>query len=133
MRKHPQSVDEYISLAPERMRPKLAEVRRAILSVAPDAAESISYGMPYYSQNGRLAWFGLHTNHIGLYLRPPVIEKHKVELGAYELTKSSVHLPLDRKIPTALIRRLVRTRMKIDGAAKGRRGAKPTGPRPTHR
>ena len=92
------------------------EVRAAIREVAPDAAESISYRMPYYSYKGRLAWFGLQRAHMGLYLRPPVIEEHKSELTGYETTKSAVRLPLDRKIPVPLIKKLVRARMKKNEA-----------------
>jgi uncharacterized protein YdhG (YjbR/CyaY superfamily) len=63
---------------------------------------------------GRLAWFGLFTSHIGLYLRPPVVEKHKDELAGYVTTKSAVHLPLDREIPVALVKKLVRARVKMN-------------------
>jgi uncharacterized protein YdhG (YjbR/CyaY superfamily) len=72
--------------------------------------------MPYYDYKGRLAWFGLHRAHIGLYLRPPVIEEHMNGLAGYETTKSAVHLPLDRKIPVPLIKRLVKARMKKNEA-----------------
>ena len=94
------------------MQDKLKEVRTVIRETAPTAKESISYGMPYYDYKGRLAWFGLSKAHIGLYLRPPVIEEHKKELMNYETTKSAVHLPLDKKIPVPLIKKLVKARMK---------------------
>ena len=58
-----------------------------------------------------MAWFGLFTNHIGLYVRPPVIQEHKKEFEGYVTTKSSVHLPLDRKIPVALVKKLVKARL----------------------
>jgi uncharacterized protein YdhG (YjbR/CyaY superfamily) len=72
--------------------------------------------MPYYAYKGRLAWFGLHQSHIGLYLRPPVVEEHKKELAGYVTTKSAVHLPLDRRIPVSLIRTLVEDRVKKNEA-----------------
>ncbi len=105
-------MDDYISEAPKEVRGRLSEVRAAIREAAPTAAESISYRMPYYSYKGRLAWFGLHKGHIGLYLRPPVIEEHKRELADYETTKSAVHLPLDKRVPVQLIKKLVKARMK---------------------
>jgi uncharacterized protein YdhG (YjbR/CyaY superfamily) len=109
-------VDEYISTAPKEVQDKLREVRAAIREVAPTAKESISYKMPYYAYEGRLAWFGLQRAHIGLYLRPPIIEEHKKDLEGYETTKSAVHLRLDRKIPVPLIKKLVKARMKINEA-----------------
>jgi uncharacterized protein YdhG (YjbR/CyaY superfamily) len=97
---------------------KLRRVRAAIKEAAPTAHESISYRMPYYDYKGRLAWFGLHKAHVGLYVRPPVIEDHKDELAGYETTKSAVHLSLDRKIPVALIKKLVKARMKKNEAGE---------------
>jgi uncharacterized protein YdhG (YjbR/CyaY superfamily) len=116
MDKAAKNVDEYISAAPKEAQDKLREVRAAIKEAAPTAHESISYKMPYYDYKGRLAWFGLHKEHIGLYIRPPVIEEHKNELADYETTKSAVHLPFDRKIPVPLIKKLVKARMKKNEA-----------------
>ncbi len=111
-------VDDYISAAPKEVQGKLREVRAAIREAAPTAVESISYRMPYYNYKGRLAWFGLHERHIGVYLRPPVIEEHKKVLAGYETTKSAVHLPLDKGIPVALVKKLVKARMKKNEAER---------------
>jgi len=115
MKPRPNDVDAYISNAPQAARGKLREVRAAIRAVAPAAVESISYGMPGYDK-GRIAWFGLMKAHIGLYLRPPIIKEHARELAPYSTTKSAVHLPLDRKIPIPLIKKLVRARIKKNTA-----------------
>ncbi|HEV2138330.1 MAG TPA: DUF1801 domain-containing protein [Nitrososphaerales archaeon] len=112
------SVDEYIAAAPQDVQPKLREVRAAITDVAPDAGESISYGMAFYNYKGetgykgRFCYFGLQKAHIGLYIPPPIIEDHMDELAGYKTTKSALHLPLDRPIPISLIKRLVRDRLK---------------------
>jgi uncharacterized protein YdhG (YjbR/CyaY superfamily) len=101
-------------------RSKLKELRKIIQQVVPRAQEGISYGMPGYDK-GRVAWFGLAKNHVGLYLRPPVIAKHQKELAAYITTKSAVHLPLDQKLPVTLIKKLLRARLKYhrDGKTLG--------------
>jgi len=112
----PNPIDAYIAASPREAQAKLRQVRAAVKEVAPNAKESISYKMPYYSYKGRLAWFGLHTTHIGLYLRPPVIEEHKGELKGYQTTKSAVHLDLDKEIPIALVKKLVRARLKKNEA-----------------
>ncbi len=112
MKKTPRDVDAYIAAAPKEVQGKLIELRIAIREAAPTAVERISYGMPYYDYKGRLAWFGLAKAHIGLYLRPPVIEEHKSELAEYETTKSTIRFPLDKKLPIALIKKLVKDRMK---------------------
>jgi len=116
MKKAPKDVDEYIARAPKEAQDKLQEIRVLIREAAPTAVESISYGIPYYDYKGRLAWFGLAKAHIGLYVRPPVVEEHKNELADYETTKSTVRFPLDKKIPVALIKKLVKARMKKNEA-----------------
>jgi uncharacterized protein YdhG (YjbR/CyaY superfamily) len=111
-------IKAYIARAPKGVQGKLKELRSAIKQVAPGANESISYRMPYYSYKGRLAWFALMKNHIGLYLRPPVIAEHKRELTAYKTTKSAIHFALDKKLPIPLIKKLVRARMKKNEAER---------------
>lgn len=111
-------VDRYIAKAQRALQPKLKELRRAIKKVAPNAKESISYRMPFYSYKGKLAWFAPMKNYIGLYLRPPVIAEHKRELARYKTTKSAIHFPADEKLPIPLIKKLVRSRMKKNEAEK---------------
>jgi uncharacterized protein YdhG (YjbR/CyaY superfamily) len=114
--KRAKTVDGYIALAPKEVRRKLEEVRAAIVEAAPGAREGISYGMAYYNYRGRLAWFGLHSKHIGLYLRPPVMQEYKRELSGYQTTKSALHLSLDKKIPVALVKKLVRAAIEKNEA-----------------
>ncbi len=52
------NVDEYIATTPREMQPKLRQIRAAIKEVAPDAVESISYGMPFYSYKGEVGFKG---------------------------------------------------------------------------
>jgi len=108
----PKDVDAYISAAPKEVREKLKELRAVIRKTAPTAVERISYGMPYYSYKGRLAYFSLWKAHIGLYIPTPVIEEHKSELEAYETTMATVRFPLNKKLPIALIRKLIKARMR---------------------
>jgi len=118
MKKAPKDVDEYIEGTPKEVQGKLKELRAAIREVAPTAVERISYGMPYYDYKGRLAYFRLTKEHIGLYVPTPVIEEHKSELADYETAKATVRFPLDKKLPVALIKKLVKARMKKNEAKK---------------
>lgn len=110
MKKPSKDVDTYIAKAPKEVQGKLKEIRAVIRETAPTAMESISYGMPGYDK-GQIAWFGLMKTHIGLYLRPPIIEEHKNELANYKTTKSAVHFPLNKKLPVNLIKKLVKARI----------------------
>ena len=116
--KKAKDVDEYIAKAPKEVRGKLKELRAIIKSAAPKAKEGISYGMPYYAYKGRLAYFRHWKKHIGLYLPTPVIEEHESELKDYETAKATVRFPLDKKLPAALIKKLVKARVKKNEVRK---------------
>jgi uncharacterized protein YdhG (YjbR/CyaY superfamily) len=111
-------VNEYIAKAPKEMQGKLKELRAIIQSAAPKAEERISYGMPYYACKGRLAYFRLWKKHIGLYVPTPVIAEHKNELKDYETNKATVRFPLNKKLPAALIKKLIRARVAKNEAAQ---------------
>ncbi len=125
------SVDEYMAAAPKDVRPKLEQVRAAIREVAPDAVESISYGMPFYSYKGeqgfkgRLVYFGLLKARIAVYMRPQDLEEHMSEVSKYMTTKSALQFPLDEAVPVRLIKELVRDAMRRHEG--GRQGGRTTG------
>jgi len=116
--KQAENVDDYIVATPKDMQAKLKQIRSAIREVAPDAVESISYGMPFYSYKGeegfkgRLVYFGLLKSSIALYMRPQDLEPYMTEVAAYKSTKSALQFPLDQSPPVSLIRKLVSEAMK---------------------
>ncbi len=110
-------VDAYIRATPKGARIKLVQLRKVIKGVAPGALEGISYRIPYYNYDGALVWFAAFKNHIGLFIRPPVIAEHKRELKGYETTKSAIHLPIEKPLPVGLIRKLVKARIAENKAA----------------
>ena len=112
------NVDEYIMSAPKEVQGKLKELRKAIKQTVPDAEEKLSYGMPYYSYKGRLAYFAFAKKHVGLYIPPPIIQEHKNELKDYETAKATIRFPLDKKLPITLIKKFIRARMKNNEAKK---------------
>ena len=112
MNKAPKNVDAYIESTSGNVRTKLAKLRAAIRATAPTAEERISYGMPYYAYKGRLAYFSAFKKHIGLYIPTPVIEEHKNNLEAYKTAKATVRFPIDQPIPIALVKKLIKARMK---------------------
>jgi uncharacterized protein YdhG (YjbR/CyaY superfamily) len=109
-------IDEYISSSPKDKQRKLREVRAAIREVAPAAKESIYYQIPHFDYKGPLVWFGLQSHHIGLYVRPHILAKHKEDLAGYKTTKSAVHLEFDEAIPVPLIQKLVKAAVKSNKA-----------------
>ncbi|SRR5579863_8251694 len=109
-------VEEYIENAPEQVQPKLKELRSAIRQAAPDAIESISYGMPFYGFRGesgfnaRLCYFGFlkSKKKIVFYTRPAYLEEYADDAKKYSTAKSALQFSLEEPTPIQLIKRIVR-------------------------
>lgn len=112
------SVDEYIATFPADTQIALQEVRKTIQSIAPQASEVISYGMPAYKLNGILVYFAAFKKHIGFYAIPHTHEAFRKELSKYKTGKGSVQFPLDKPMPLDLIKRMVEFRLAENEAKK---------------
>ena len=103
--------DAYLGRFPTNVQRLLQRVHLTIKKAAPQAKETISYGIPAFTLNGLLVWFAAHKNHIGFYPRASAIAAFKKELSAYKGAKGSVQFPFDKPLPLALISRIVKYRM----------------------
>ena len=111
-RKPPKSVDEYLAGVPEPARAALKKLREAIRSVVPaEATETISYRMPAIRYKGVLVWFAAFSNHVSLFPTASVIAAFKKDLQGFSTSKGTIQFPLDKPLPTALIKKLVRARV----------------------
>jgi len=107
------TVDEYIKSFPTDIQTLLNKVRETIKKNAPDAVESIAYGMPAYKMNGKpLVYFAGFKKHIGFYATPTGHAEFANELSMYKQGKGSVQFPLNKPIPYELIKRIVAFRVK---------------------
>src|SRR5688572_5835286 len=105
------NIHEYISTFPASVQKVLESVRRTIQKAAPEAKETINYGIPTFTLNGNLVHFAAFKNHIGFYPTPDGIEAFKKELADYESAKGSVQFPLDKPMPLSLITKIVKYRV----------------------
>lgn len=106
------TMDEYISTFPENVQRILHELRQTIKEAAPEAEETINYQIPTFTLNGNLVHFAAFRNHIGFYPAPSGIEAFENELTSYKRAKGSVQFPINQPLPLALIRRIVKYRVK---------------------
>jgi uncharacterized protein YdhG (YjbR/CyaY superfamily) len=113
----PKTVEEYFARVPEPARSNLSKIRTVIRSAVPPAAtETISYGIPAFRHKKVLVWFAAFSEHCSLFPTASVIEQFKKELKGFSTSKGTIHLPVDKPIPTALIRKLVKARVaQIEG------------------
>jgi uncharacterized protein YdhG (YjbR/CyaY superfamily) len=107
------TVDEYIASFPENIRVLLNMMRETIRLAAPDAEETIAYGMPAYKAYKKpLVYFAGFINHIGFYASPSGHSEFAKELSKYKQGKGSVQFPLDEPLPLELVSRIVKFRVK---------------------
>lgn len=108
MKKGISTVEDYIAEFPKDVQKKLQLVRKTILKNAPNAIESISYGMPAYKLNKKpLVYFGGFAKHIGFYATPTGHQKFESQLSNYKQGKGSVQFPLNEELPIDLITDIV--------------------------
>lgn len=93
-------------------------MRRTIREEAPEAVETMSYGIPTFDVNGKhLVHFAGYARHIGFYPGAEVAIEFQPELSSYKGGKGSVQFPLDRPLPLDLVRRVVRFRLERQAKA----------------
>jgi|SRR5271165_199118 len=109
----PKNFDDYLAQVPEAALGQLIRLRTTIRSVVPAAAtEIISYGIPAFAHEGVLVWYAAFSNHCSLFPTASVIDRFKDELKDFRLSKGTIHFPLDKPLPVALIKRIVKARVE---------------------
>jgi uncharacterized protein YdhG (YjbR/CyaY superfamily) len=115
-----EAVDKYVQSLEEPKRGTLQALRRTILEIVPDADEVISYRVPAFRVDGRIvAGFAAFKDHLSyLPFSGSVLDRLTDELEGYTMTKSSLHFPVDRPLPRALVQKLIEVRMAEAGRRK---------------
>jgi uncharacterized protein YdhG (YjbR/CyaY superfamily) len=111
------TVDDYMASVPEPARITLEKLRQLIRDTAPMAEEVISYGIPAFKYEGMLVGFGAARNHCGFYvMSPATMIAFQKELEGYDTATATVRFPADKPLPAALIKKLVKARVKENEA-----------------
>ena len=112
---NPRNVDEYLSALSQDQRAALERVRRAIKSVVPRASEGISYQIPTFKLDGRmLVSYAAFSEHCSFFPGAGPTEVHQNELKAYQTSKGTIRFTLDKPLPLALIKKIVKTRIRLN-------------------
>lgn len=115
-------VDEYIANASEQARPLLDELRELIRNVVPEAEEGLWYSVPFYKYYGELVGFDTFTKHISLGYGKGVVsdeQKKKLEDKGYKLGVGTLQIKFDQKIPTAEVKKIIKTKAKLNEQKPG--------------
>jgi uncharacterized protein YdhG (YjbR/CyaY superfamily) len=120
----PKTVDDYLAGIPEPARSTLNKVRAAIQSAVPaEATEAISYRIPAFKYKGTLVWFAAFSDHCSLFPGSSVIKALKNELQDFPTSKGTIRFPVDKPLPAALVKKIVKARLAEKEQKKGVRNS----------
>lgn len=108
-------VTAHLAKVPQPQKSTLQELRKTILEIIPEAEEVISYGFPGYRIDGKIiCGFDAFKNHCSYFPHSSlVIPELEKELVNYKTSKGALQFPIDKPLPKALVRKLIKTRMRI--------------------
>ena len=105
------TVDEYLGTFTGETKARLETMRSIVKAEAPEAIESMAYGMPAYKLGGKpLVYFAGYAHHTGFYATPNGHDAFQEEFSKYKQGKGSVQFPHDQPLPVELVKRVVRYR-----------------------
>lgn len=102
----PETIDGYIALQPEEIRPRLRELKDTLQAALPDARQVISWSMPTFRKEHNIIHFAAHKRHIGLYAGTEAVLEFAQELQDYKTSKGTIQFPHDKPLPFDLIAKI---------------------------
>ena len=107
MASRPATIDDYIDTFPADVQVILHEVRGRIRSALPTADETISYGIPTFTLDGRyLVYFAGWKHHVSVYPVPTGDANFERKIEPYRAGTGTLKFPLAEPIPYDLIERV---------------------------
>ena len=104
----PTNVDEYIQSQPEVYRKSLEQLRDLVRKLAPEAKESMSYGIVCYSYHYMFVGFSAHKNHFTFTsMSNTLFTKMEEELEGYDTSIGGIRFKPGQEIPVELITRII--------------------------
>ncbi|MEY4601684.1 MAG: hypothetical protein RLZZ201_1375 [Actinomycetota bacterium] len=91
----------------------MLEMRERILRIVPNAQEVLSYGIAAFRVNGNVVCGLLAAkHHVGYYpFSGSVLKMFPRELREFSATKSALHVPIDKPLSSALLKKLIAARV----------------------
>jgi uncharacterized protein YdhG (YjbR/CyaY superfamily) len=111
------TVDDYLAEVSPEARATLEKLRQTIKAVVPGAVEVISYQIPTFKLDGRmLVSYAAFKNHCSFFPGAAPIKAHEDELKSYQTSKGTIRFATGKPLPAALVKKLVKTRIKANEA-----------------
>jgi uncharacterized protein YdhG (YjbR/CyaY superfamily) len=110
-------VEDYLADVSPEARATLEKLRQTIKAVVPRAVEVLSYQIPTFKLDGRmLVSYAAFKNHCSFFPGAAPIKAHEDELKSYQTSKGTIRFATGKPLPAALVKKLVRTRIKENEA-----------------
>lgn len=107
MEQAPEDVEAYLAGLSEPARSVVARIRGEVHAAVPGLGETISYGIPTFTRDGRSV---MHVagwkQHVSVYPEPDGDAALRAELAAYASGRGTLKFPLAGEIPYPLIVRV---------------------------
>jgi uncharacterized protein YdhG (YjbR/CyaY superfamily) len=112
-------IDAYLAALPADQRNALQNLREIVAVTAPQAVETISYGIPAFRYRGHaMVWYHAAKTHCSFFPTSEPIEALADDLTGFEHSKGTLKFKPAKPLPRETIEKLVRYRLaQIDGDA----------------
>ncbi|MGZ8844602.1 MAG: iron chaperone [Pyrinomonadaceae bacterium] len=123
-------VNAYLARVPADARASLEKLRQTIKSAVPDAVEVISYGIPTFRRDGRmLVSYAAFSEHCSFFPGAGPIDVHQDELKSFQTSKGTVRFTTAKPLSSTMVKKLLKTRIRLNEEQMKKRAAKKTGAR----
>ena len=108
------TVADYIAKTPPGARRALKQLRTAIKAATPGITERISYRIPTFELDGRyLLYIAAFKEHVSVYpVTSGMLARYSKAIAPYRAGKGTLRFPLDAPIPTDLVAKLAKVRVR---------------------
>jgi uncharacterized protein YdhG (YjbR/CyaY superfamily) len=108
-----EEIDAYLAALGEPQRSTLADLRRTIMEIVPEAEEVISYGMPGFRlQDKVVAGFAAFKTHVSYFPHSgSVLPTMKKDIKGFTTSTGTLRFASDTPLPRPLVEKLIAVRM----------------------
>ena len=107
-------VEAFLARLPKDQHDALERLRKVIRAAAPDATETINYGIPMWRLNGRgLVSMTAGKKHCSFFVQSyAVLERYASEIEKYRVGQATMAFIPEKPLPVALVRKIVKARVR---------------------
>jgi uncharacterized protein YdhG (YjbR/CyaY superfamily) len=115
----PTTIAGSIRAAPRAGQPHLRRLYGILREVAPEAEETIKWGVPFFVEPRFLFSFSANKAHCNFAPTSAALDAFRDELKAHRTTKNFLQIPYDQPMPDDLVRRIAEHRLRNMGDGDG--------------